>query len=112
MRHALEMFDEFKYVPEHVKTETLEFSLSIVQICIRYKVSSLHLKSHPTRPNLIQPLNFSSNLMQLLLKQFNKESHQVLSESQQGQTHTDRPADRGGHLQQGLPDSLRQGVPQ
>ena len=36
MRHALEMFDEFKYVPDHVKTETIEFSLTVLQICIRY----------------------------------------------------------------------------
>ena len=36
VRHALEMFDEFKYVPEHFKTETIRFSLSNVQICIRY----------------------------------------------------------------------------
>ena len=35
MRHALEMFDEFKNVPEHVKTETIEFSLSVIQVCIR-----------------------------------------------------------------------------
>ena len=35
MRHALEMFDEFKYVPDHVKTETIEFSLTVLQICIR-----------------------------------------------------------------------------
>ena len=33
------MFDEFKNVPEHVKTETIEFSLSNVQICIRYTPS-------------------------------------------------------------------------
>ena len=59
MRHALEMFDEFKYVPEHVKTETLQFSLSIVQICIRYRETSLNLKPNPIRPNLIQPHNFS-----------------------------------------------------
>ena len=35
VRHALEMFDEFKYVADHVKTETIEFSLTVLQICIR-----------------------------------------------------------------------------
>ena len=40
VRHALEMFDEFKYVPEYVKTETIEFTLTVLQICIRSVVHS------------------------------------------------------------------------
>ena len=46
MRHALEMFDEFKYVPDHVKTQTIEFSLTVLQICIRYIFNLLYYVNH------------------------------------------------------------------
>jgi len=49
VRHALEMFDEFKNVPDHVKTETIEFSLSVLQICIRS-----YLRANKGQPNLIE----------------------------------------------------------
>eukprot|EP00090_Calanus_glacialis_P045837 TRINITY_DN8746_c0_g1_i1.p1 TRINITY_DN8746_c0_g1~~TRINITY_DN8746_c0_g1_i1.p1 ORF type:complete len:445 (+),score=140.52 TRINITY_DN8746_c0_g1_i1:23-1357(+) len=48
VRHALEMFDEFKYVPDHVKTETIEFSLTVLQICIRS-----YLSANKDKPTLI-----------------------------------------------------------
>jgi len=48
VRHALEMFDEFKYVPEYVKTETIEFTLTVLQICIRS-----YLRANKDQPTLI-----------------------------------------------------------
>jgi len=48
VRHALEMFDEFKHVPEDIKTETIDFSLSVFHICKRS-----YMRANRNQPTLI-----------------------------------------------------------